>query len=73
METLIRQATEQDIEVLLGLYVELHEFHAHRLTERLRVPGCFGSIQKARVRATLVPFYMALGFRTLKRELVKPC
>jgi hypothetical protein len=34
----IRRATEQDLEALLALSVELHEFHAHRLAHWLRIP-----------------------------------
>ncbi len=41
METLIRQATEDDSEALLRLYVELHELHARRLPEWLRIPEAY--------------------------------
>jgi|GEM_PF-5147582 len=38
---LIRRATEQDIEALLALFVELHEFHARRPPDRLRIPEIY--------------------------------
>ena len=37
----IRRATEQDIEALLALYVELHEFHARGLPHWLRIPEVY--------------------------------
>ena len=37
----IRRATEQDMEALLALYVELHEFHARGLPHWLRIPAVY--------------------------------
>lgn len=37
----IRQATEQDIDALLILYVELHEFHSCALPHWLRIPEVY--------------------------------
>ena len=37
----IRRATEQDMEALLALYVELHEFHARGLPHWLRIPEVY--------------------------------
>lgn len=37
----IRRATEQDMEALLALYVDLHEFHAQSLPHSLRIPDVY--------------------------------
>ena len=50
-EVLVRQAIEDDdLEALLRLYVELHEFHARRLPDRLRIPAVYDD---AEVRAAI--------------------
>lgn len=40
-EVHIRRATEQDMEALLALYVELHEFHAQNLPHWLCIPEVY--------------------------------
>ncbi len=37
----IRPATEQDIEALIDLYIEFHEFHVRGVPDRLQVPESY--------------------------------
>lgn len=58
----IRQATEQDMEALLALYVELHEFHARALPHWLRIPEVYDHTASREILKELFDKEMAVVF-----------
>lgn len=40
----IRPATEQDIDALIDLYIEFHEFHVRGVPDRLRIPKSYDRV-----------------------------